>query len=174
MNTEKYISTGKIAGTHGLKGEVVLRHALGKKTTLKDLRAFFIKDKAGSYVPWFIQGTQMKNDTEVYIKIEDIDSVEAAKTLIQKEVWLTEKDFNRFANPSAAIGLLGYMIVEKKKELGIIEEVIEQPHQVLCRLQIQGKDVFIPLHQESLEKIDRKGKKVWVSLPDGLLDIYLT
>ncbi|WP_262915574.1 ribosome maturation factor RimM [Niabella ginsengisoli] len=36
----EYISIGKIAGTHGLKGDVVLKHALGKKTALKDLKAF--------------------------------------------------------------------------------------------------------------------------------------
>lgn len=173
MKSEKYISIGKFAGTHGLKGELVLKHGLGKKTALKGLTHFFIKDKTGSHLPWFVEDIRVKNDSEVYVKAEDIHTVEEARDLVQKEVWLTETDFNKYADQSSAIGLLGYTIVEGEKTLGIIEEVIEQPHQILCRLQIQGKDVFIPLHEESLEKVDRRAKKVWVALPEGLLDVYL-
>lgn len=174
MNKEKHISIGRFAGTHGLKGELVLKHGLGKKTELKGLTTLFVKDKTNSYLPWFVESTSIKNDTETYIKIEEINSVETARQLVQKEVWIAESDFNKFADKSSAIGLLGYTVIDNKKELGVIEEVIEQPHQILCRIQIQGKDVFIPLHEESLEKVDRKGKKVWVVLPNGLLDVYLS
>lgn len=40
-----YFSIGKIAATHGLSGEVVLQHALGKKTDLKGLQTIFIEEK---------------------------------------------------------------------------------------------------------------------------------
>jgi 16S rRNA processing protein RimM len=70
--------------------------------------------------------------------------------------------------------LLGYHIQEEEKDLGEILELIEQPHQLLCRLQIENKDVYIPLHEDSLDKIDHKKRIVHVTLPDGLLDIYLS
>ena len=174
MQKGQYISIGKFVGTHGLKGELVLKHGLGKKTALKGLTALFIKDKTGSYLPWFVENTSVKNKSEVFIKIEELNTVEDARKLMQKEVWIAEADFNKFANPSSAIGLLGYTIIDNKKELGVIDEVIEQPHQILCRLKIEGKEVLIPLHEQSLEKVDRKAKKVWVVLPDGLLDVYLS
>lgn len=174
MNKQKYISIGKFAGTHGLKGELVLKHGLGEKTALKGLTTFFIKDKSGSYLPWFVEGTRIKNESEVYIKAEELNSVEDARHWVQKEVWLTEADFDKYAGKASAIGLLGYTIIDNEKELGVIEEVIEQRHQILCRLKIQARDVFIPLHEETLEKIDRKAKTVWVTLPDGLLNVYLT
>jgi 16S rRNA processing protein RimM len=174
MNEENYISIGKFAGTHGLKGELVLKHGLGKKTSLKNLQILFVKDKNGSRLPWFVESTRIKNDSEVYIKTEGVNTVEEAASFIQKEVWITETDFNIYADKSSPISLLGYAIIEDQKELGNIEEVIQQPHQILCRLHIQNKEVLIPLHEESLKKIDRKNKKVWVKLPEGLLDIYLS
>jgi 16S rRNA processing protein RimM len=64
------------------------------------------------------------------------------------------------------------MIIDNKKELGEILEVIEQPHQVLCRIMIDSKEALIPLHENSLEKVDKKNKKLYVNLPEGLLDIY--
>ena len=41
-------------------------------------------------------------------------------------------------------------------------------------LQINGKDVYIPLHEDSLQRIDHKKCIVQVELPEGLLDIYLS
>ena len=65
------------------------------------------------------------------------------------------------------------MIINDDQPLGTILEVIEQPHQLLCRLEIQSKEVLVPLHEGSLQKVDHRKKQVLVSLPDGLLDIYL-
>ena len=70
--------------------------------------------------------------------------------------------------------MLGYSIIHNTESLGEILELIEQPHQLLCRLEIEGKEVLIPLHEETLKKVDHKKKEVTVELPDGLLDVYLT
>jgi len=56
--------------------------------------------------------------------------------------------------------------------LGKILEVIEQPHQVLCRIDLNGKEALIPLHEETIVKIDKKKSQVVVELPEGLLEIY--
>ena len=64
------------------------------------------------------------------------------------------------------------MIVNENEELGEICEVIEQPHQVLCKIMLDGKEALIPVHEDSLDKLDKKNRKLYVNLPDGLLDIY--
>ena len=47
------------------------------------------------------------------------------------------------------------------------------PHQVLRRISVNGKDALIPLHEETLIKIDKKNKRVNVKLPDELLDVFM-
>ena len=37
---------------------------------------------------------------------------------------------------------------------------------------LNGKEALIPVHSETLQKIEKKAKKVMVDLPDGLLDIF--
>ena len=64
------------------------------------------------------------------------------------------------------------MVINEEEELGEVCEVIEQPHQVLCKIMLNGKEALIPVHEDSLEKIDKKNRKLFVNLPDGLLDIY--
>lgn len=169
----EYYKIGKIVAAAGLKGELLLKHTLGKKTSLKGLTTLFTEDRKNSFLPWFIESARIKSEDEIYIKLENIDSRESTRPMTQKEVWLTETDFKKFAAKSAPANFLGYHIIDQGKNLGAILEVIEQPHQLLCRLEIEGKEVLIPLHEDSLEKIDQRKKQILVSMPDGLLDIYL-
>lgn len=167
-----YCSIGKFVATFGVAGELVLRHHLGKKTSLKGLESFFIEKQKDELLPYFIEAVRIKSADELYVKIEGIHSKEAAHKMLQKQVWLLEEDFQKYAAKSSAISLLGYHIINEDADLGEILEVIEQPHQLLCRIMLDGKEALIPMHQETLQKIDKKNKQVFVELPEGLLDIF--
>ena len=168
----QYFKIGKLAASHGLKGDLVLQHSLGKKTSLKGLEILFLEQDKDNFMPYFISGTTIKSDTEIFIKLEGIDNKEVARKLTPKEVWLTEEDFKKFAAKSSPIAMLGFSLINNGENLGEILEVIEQPHQILCSILLDGKEALIPIHQDSLEKIDQKNRQVFVTLPDGLLDIY--
>jgi 16S rRNA processing protein RimM len=168
----EYFKIGKLVATFGLKGELILKHSLGKKTSLKGLEFLFVEETKDNFMPYFIQSATIKNDEEIYIKIDGLDTKETAKKLTPKEVWLTEEDFKKYAAKSAPISLLGYNLINEEQDLGKIIEVIEQPHQLLCAILFNGKEALIPIHDQSLKKIDKKNQKVHVILPDGLLDIY--
>ena len=168
----QYFKIGKLSASHGLGGELVLQHSLGKKTTLKGLEAIFIETQKDNFIPYFIQKTSIKSETETFIKLEGIENKEAARKLTPKEVWLAEEDFNKYTQKSSPIALLGFHIIDGENDLGEVVEVIEQPHQILCAIIYNGKEVLIPVHEVSLIKIDKKNKKVYVDLPEGLLEIF--
>jgi len=168
----EYFKIGKFVTTFGLKGELVLKHNLGKKTSLKGLKALFVEERKESFIPWFIEMARIKNEDEVYLKLEGINLREQATRLTQKEVWLPEEEFKKFSAKSSPINLLGYELIEGEQVLGKILEVIEQPHQILCKIEFKKKEAYIPLHQETIKKIDRKAQQVIVALPPGLLEIY--
>jgi len=173
MAIQQYIHIGKIVATFGTNGQVIVQHVLGKKTALKGIKAIFIEQNKNSYLPYFVETAKPKNTEETFVQLEGVGSKEAAHRFLNKNVWLPEADAIALMDVNAPIALLGYTIVEKQKTLGTIEEVITQPHQVLVRISIEGKEVLIPLHEDTLQKIDRKRKEVWVNLPEGLLAIYL-
>ena len=169
---QQYFKIGKLAAAFGVQGELVLEHSLGKKTQLDGLEAIFLEEKKDTFLPYFIASTKVKSKNEIYILLDGIGTREQARLLIKKEVWLSERDFKKFAASASPISLLGFMVVNNEHELGEVIEVIEQPHQLLCVVLIDDKEVLIPVHEEFLEKLDKKNKKIYVSLPDGLLDIY--
>ncbi|HEX3024194.1 MAG TPA: hypothetical protein VHP12_03195, partial [Chitinophagaceae bacterium] len=65
----EYINIGKIVATFGVKGEVILKHALGKKTTLKGIEAIFIEQQKNSYLPYFVQSSKAKDNEEIYVSM---------------------------------------------------------------------------------------------------------
>jgi 16S rRNA processing protein RimM len=168
----EYFKIGKFVTVFGLTGELILKHSLGKKTGLKGLKALFVEEKKNSFIPWFVESVRIKNEEELYIKLENVDTREKAIPLAQKQVWLPEEDFKKFSAKSSPINFLGYDIYDNDDLLGKVVEVIEQPHQVLCRIDFNNKEAYIPLHEETIRKIDQKNKKITVELPPGLLEIY--
>jgi 16S rRNA processing protein RimM len=169
---ENYLRIGKLVATFGLQGELVLVHELGKKSDLKGLDALFVERRPGEMLPYFPEMAKGRSVTETLVKLEGVATPESAKPLIRKTVWLREADARRLSATSAPLSLLGYKVFEGKKELGEVLEVIEQPLQVLLRIEYQGKEAYIPLHAETLDKIEHKTRRIRVTLPDGLLDVY--
>lgn len=171
---KNYISIGKIVATHGVNGAVVLRHDLGKKTAFKDLKAFFLEDLPGSFLPYFPNDIKARSEEEVLVEFEGITSKEKAARFVQKQVWLEEADFSKYAASNAPISLLGYTVFDGEEALGEVLEVIEQPHQVMCRIQYkQHDDVLIPVNEASLVKIDKKTKRLLLDLPEGLIETQI-
>ena len=110
----EYFKIGKFVTAHGVKGELVLKHELGKKTSLKGLHTVFVEERKNSFLPWFIETAKIKNEEEVFIKLEGVSTREAALKLTQKEVWFTEADLKKFSAKSSPINLLGYTIINEE------------------------------------------------------------
>jgi 16S rRNA processing protein RimM len=169
-----YLKLGKILSAHGLTGELLLEHTLGKASSLKKVEVLFIEDYKKALLPYFVTSSRKKTADAVFISLEGINTRERAQQLVSRAVWIPEELYHQLASKNAPANLLGYQIVENDKEIGLITEVIEQPQQLVCKVFIQEQEVLIPLHEETLLSIDHAAKKVIVQLPDGLLDIYLS
>jgi len=167
-----YIHIGKIAAPHGVDGTLIIEHALGKRVNFKDVEVMFVEKAKDSFIPYFITKAVGKTDDITHVQFEQINTREKANILTGKKVWLIQEDFHKVVGKQAPIGLMGYMVVEKGKELGVIKEVIEQPHQLLVTILIKEQEVYIPLHEESLLQVNHNKKIVEVNLPEGLIDVY--
>lgn len=175
MATE-YIHIGRLVATHGIGGDLILEHVMGeqlKRGGLDQIKAIFVEPVKDSYIPYFVEKITKRGGGEWLVKFEDIANKEAAKLLVRKNVWLERKVFDSLVDGFQPLALVGYTVVDKGQVLSEVEEVIEQPHQILLKITYKEKEVLIPLHSETLKGVDQKARKVQVDLPDGLLEIYL-
>jgi 16S rRNA processing protein RimM len=171
---KSYRNIGKIVSAFGLKGDLIVLHHLGKKIAVTKIKVIFLEQKKDELLPYFVENIRKKGDNELYLKLEGIDTKDSATKFLRREVWLNEEEIQTHTHKNNPIGWVGYRILDQGEDLGPILEVIEQPHQVLCRIEIDTKEVLIPINEQTLLKVDHKNRMVLLSLPDGLLDVYLT
>ncbi|MHB1922732.1 MAG: ribosome maturation factor RimM [Chitinophagaceae bacterium] len=164
---------GKLVAAFGLKGELILQHQLGKKTSLKNLEMLFLEENKNSFIPYFLVSSKIKNEAEIYILLEGIDTREKAQTLIHRNVFLKEDSFKKFAALTAPISLLDMQVEDVHLgDLGKIIEILELPSQVLAKIYYQEKEILLPINESTLRSIDRKNKIVHLLLPEGILQIF--
>ncbi|UYQ93355.1 ribosome maturation factor RimM [Chitinophaga horti] len=168
-----YFSIGKISAIFGLEGEVVVKHSLGKRTSLKGVEVLFLEERKDSFIPYFMERAKPKDHEHVYVKLEGVSTPEQARKLLQRGIYLAETDFKQQAASSAPLSLLGFQVQDKHEgSLGVVEEVIEMPMQVLIKVTLDGKEMLLPINDQTLQKVDKKQQTVHLDLPEGLLDIY--
>lgn len=170
----QYYEVGKLVATFGVKGALILQHTLQKNATLKDVHCLFIAEKKDSFLPYFLEYIHKKGEQELLLKIEMIDTKEEATQLLKKKIWLAEKDFKRYADTNSLIYLLGFTVIAEQKKIGEIVEIIDNTVQQLAKIIIAQKEVFLPLHSQTIIKIDITRREIQLTLPEGLLDVYLT
>jgi len=166
ISRNDFILTGFIAKTHGVKGELKL--TLDYNIILKEWAFLEIKKKP---VPFFIEKFQKLSPSEAIIKLADINSHEEASKLCGYSL-LQPKKLLRAKKKQVDTEINGYAIVDIEiGEIGIVEEVLMFPQQLLIKTNYKGKEVLIPAEDVFIQEIDHDNQIVTTSIPMDLLQL---
>ncbi len=167
------VRIGKIAAAHGLQGALVLSHVIGNSKWLKKETVLFIELQKESFIPHFVKNLKATNQDEYIIQLDDVATVEQAKKLTGKQVYVQEEVLKKNAADSP-LSWIGFKLVDRAHgDIGTIEDVMQTNVQWLAKLIYQNSEVLVPLIEQTITKIDSKAKTIFVDLPEGLLEVYL-
>lgn len=167
------LRVGKIVAVHGLQGAVVLKQIIDDRSWLKKGDALFIELKRDSFIPYFVETAKAANDEDYIITLDDVTNAEDARVLVNKTVYAKEEVLET-AKVDSPLMYIGFNLVDKEKGgLGVIEDVLLVGPQWLARLTIEGKEVLIPLVPDMILDVNKRNKFIRMSLPEGLLEVYL-
>ncbi len=163
---------GFVNKTSGFKGNLSCVTDIARSEKLLKSKFFFLILE-GLPVPFAVETLEIKGD-ELIVKFEDVDSEQQAKKLLRKEIFADillgkkKKDLKSWKD------LVNYTAIDNiSGEIGIITEVYEYPMQMIAKCLVDGKEILFPLNDDIVLEIDEDEKKVFVELPEGLLDVYL-
>lgn len=165
---------GHISRKHGFKGDLLVKLDVDDPSKYKKLESVFI-DRKGRLVPFFLSSCKLTQKGFLHIHIEGIDTeVEADKFqkcgLYLPLSFLPPMKGNQFYYHEVE----GYKVVDKSYgEVGEITEVINQAVQPLFAIKNGEKEVLIPIEDSIIEQLDRKNKVLYLTCPEGLIEIYL-
>ncbi|NVO18978.1 MAG: 16S rRNA processing protein RimM [Bacteroidetes bacterium] len=173
MNPDEFFQVGKVVKSSGSSGELVfeLDSSLLPK---KKLESVFIRIK-GNLIPFFIDSLRSKSSGQVYVKLLDVDEKEEIEELLGCSLFLPLSVKPAKKNASGFdLDLNGYKVIDENHgEIGFITSILELPMQELLQIDFNGKEILIPLVEEIVLKLDKKGKILHIRAPEGLIEIYL-
>ena len=164
---------GKVAKTHGLKGEITIKLDVANPSDFTELRYLLIEEN-GTLIPYFIDYQKINGD-KMFVKLQDVKNIERAIVFVGKAVFLPNEllpqlDDDEFYYKE----IVGFKLIDELKgEIGIISDVLEYPTQAVIQVMHDGKEILIPVHDDILQNVDKKAKILNVKAPEGLIDMYL-
>ena len=181
IDTADCIYVGTITKQHGYEGRLVIRAEKGRTTDdlMWDTLHVMID---GGLVPFEVDEVKERNDMEVLVKFDLINSQEEAEELIGQEVWIERawQEDDNLADDDAEgmmhIGdLVGFTLYEEsdKSLIGTIVDVdlrVEQNPLFVVERAKDKSEVLIPVVEEWITDYNANSKKLVMDLPLGLFD----
>lgn len=164
---------GKITKTHGLKGEITIKLDVANPSDFRELRYLLIEEK-GSLIPYFIDYYRITGD-KMFAQLQDVKKLEQALVFLGKAVFLPKDMMPQLADDEFYYQeIVGFKLIDTKKgEIGEISNVLEYPTQAVIQVMKDGKEILIPIHDDIIQKVNKKDKTLTVKAPEGLIDMYL-
>ena len=157
---------GRIGKPHGIGGEVTLRFSDDVFDRVDADYLVLMVD--GIFVPFFIEEYRFRSEEVALVKVEDSDTMDRAAELTGCDVFFPRHLADIDNDVLTWSQIVGYDIVDvaSGKVIGRIESVDESTINVLLEL---ADGTLIPAADEFIDDIDHEARKLFMSLPDGLL-----
>lgn len=165
---------GYFSKLHGYKGELTASLQTSNNTDYEELEHIFV-EVHGSLVPYFIEEIGYKTNSTMKVKLEGIDTEEAAKQLVKCKIFINPEDISEADNEWLSLyGLEGFTVIDKEKgEIGRVERIEKSDVNPLLIIQSGNKEILLPLNLDFFKEIIQEDKIVHISAPEGLIDFYL-
>ena len=172
MNISDCYRLGRITKPWGTKGQVVIFLDVDTPEDYAHLDSAYVELR-GQLVPYFFCVDSI-NSNRAVVTFEELPPEEAL-SLVGHDLYLPlsmlpKLDGNRFYFHE----VVGFKIVDSRHgDIGTLEQVLEYPAQPLFQIIKDGKEILIPVIDEVIDKVDREQKTIYITAPNGLIELYL-
>ena len=167
-----YFLLGKTLKSHGTGGQLRLLVERKFKPYLNPGNFLFF-DHDGSKVPFKI--LTIEEDAHLVISLESVDSKQKSDLLANQDFWIPTtliKPQHLNAPRQLQDDWADYFILDQSsKQMYPMLRTEEFPQQLMGVIELEGKEVFIPLHEDLISAIDKKERIIYMEIPEGLLEL---
>ena len=174
IKREDLIKIGQFNKPHGIKGEI-------SATFTNDIldeseRDFLVCEIDGIFVPFVLEKYRFKSNVTALVKLKGIETDTQAKLFTNMDVFFPKQYIkkNKLSEDITSWDyFIGYTLIDDKSgEVGVIADVDETTINTLFVVERTGeRELLIPASEELIMEIDSENKKIWLTVPEGLMDL---
>lgn len=174
MNADNFFYFGAIIRPHGIEGAIVAALDVDHPGSYANLNTAYI-ELNDELVPFTIKEISV-NDNTALIQFKNVNSAGDAELIIGNEIYLPiEKLPHLEGNQFYYHEIKGFQLIDKLfGAVGEIVQVFDMPQQGIAQVFYNNREVLIPLKDDFIDSIDRANKNLYMNLPDGLIQVYLS
>ena len=163
----EYTHVGYISKQHGLRGNLLINILSSYKINIKNIQFLYI-EMGLSKVPFEIEKIIFTKNQTYLIGLKNYNNREKTIQFINKNIFIFNKNIE--FNNEKLLRLINYKIIKNGIEVGFVQNFLIKEQTILfCN--IDNKEVYIPYVDNFVKKIDHKKKKLYVDLPNDLLNL---
>ena len=174
MRKEDCFYLGKIVTKYSFKGEVVIKLDTDEPELYKEMESVYV-EFGSNLVPFFIDKSSLHKGNQLRVQFEDVYSEEEANAILKCGIYLPSTMLPKLSgNKFYFHEVIGFTIVYVTfGDVGTIVHINDKAAQPLFEIDREGKEVFIPMIDQFIKKVDRDHKSIEVETPKGLIELYL-
>ena len=175
MRKEDCFYLGKIVRKHSFRGEVVIKLDTDEPQLYKDMESVFV-EQGKDLIPFFIEERLLQKGNQLRVRFETIDSEQDADAIMNSGIYLPLSFLPKLTgNKFYFHEIINFKAVDTVYgEVGVVKGLNDTTAQPLFVIMKDGQEILIPMIDEFIKEIDRKGKRVVLCTPPGLIEMYLS
>lgn len=174
ISRDELIKIGTFNKPHGVQGELAF-------TFTDDIfdrcsSPYIVCEIDGIFVPFFIEEYRFRSDTAALIKLEDVDTEDAAREFVNRDIYYPKAYIENDADGERSVPgdfFLHFAVYDTEKGLlGHIVDVDMSTVNVLFVVEREGGgELLVPAIDDWVISVDEEAKKLVMHVPEGLLDL---
>lgn len=166
---KKFLETGKIVGTHGIKGMVRVQPWCDSGEFLKQFKSFYTDKNGENRLD--VKSVQPHGNV-VLMALEGVETIEAAEALRNKVIYIDRKDAKLPEGRYFIDDLLGCAVfdADSGENLGEITDISPTGANDVWHITREGTEYLVPAIDEVLVQVDVENSKVTIRPLKGIFD----
>lgn len=165
---------GKIVSKYSFKGEVLVKLDTDEPEIYENMESVFVS-LGNNLVPFFIDKCRLHKSNLLRIDFEEVKTENDADRIMGSELYLPlsflpELSGNKFYFHE----VIGFTVMDSVHgNIGTIKSINDSTSQALFEIEKEGNEILIPINDEIITKLDRENNTIFITTPEGLVELYL-
>lgn len=166
---KQFLETGKIVGTHGIKGMVRVQGWCDSGEFLQQFKYIYTDSEGKNRIQ--VKSAQPHGNV-VLMALKGVDSIEQAEALRNKIIYIDRKDVDLPEDRYFIADLIGCTVkdADTEKILGTLTDVSETGANDVWHITKDGKEYLVPAIDEIIVSVNVNGGDIVIRPLKGIFD----
>jgi 16S rRNA processing protein RimM len=174
MDKSSCFYLGKIVSKYSFKGEVLVKLDTDEPEIYENMESVFVS-LGSNLIPFFIDKCRLHKSNLLRIDFEEVKTESDADRIMGSELFLPLSFLPKLTGDKFYFHeVIDFIVIDNiHGDIGIIKSINDTTSQALFEIEKGDKELLIPINDDIITKVDRNQKTIFISAPEGLVDLYL-